>query len=154
MREYERKAPDTAKTRIMIGSQHTWEEAFDTVTKELGSYKDPPGWFGRVRKTMRSLGNNKDLALAWANLLPTQSEYFSILCGGLKLVITVSASPPCAAQCLQTPYRPQLGSEVSAMNWQPRLKNYHACSPGHMAPLASSRARKISTSAALISTCR
>ncbi|KAJ9149747.1 hypothetical protein NKR23_g4164 [Pleurostoma richardsiae] len=54
-------------------------------------YKDPRGTWGRIRRAFRRVGNTKSVLEPWMQLLPSQSEYFSILCGGLKLIYTAAA---------------------------------------------------------------
>ena len=43
-----------------------------------------------IRKAFRTLGENQGACKAWLELLPGDSEYFSIVCGGLKLILGVS----------------------------------------------------------------
>ena len=77
------------RTNITSDSTHTWEEVLAAVNQASESYKDVPGLWGKIRKGLRSLGSNNQVFEAWADLLPSQSEYFSVLCGGLKLIFRV-----------------------------------------------------------------
>lgn len=71
---------------------HTWDEIIVAADNALRRYKKPGGVKGFMRRMRDLLGNNKSTALAWAEFLPSEQEYFSILCGGLKLIIRVSTS--------------------------------------------------------------
>jgi hypothetical protein len=56
-------------------------------------YNDVPGRWGKIRKGLRKFGKTNAAFAAWAELLPSQSEYVSVLCGGLKLIFGVSIPP-------------------------------------------------------------
>ena len=71
---------------------HTWEEVLDVIDKAAASYDEPSGVWGKVRKSFRSVGNNHKVFAAWMNLLPTQSQYASVVCGGLKVIFGVCVS--------------------------------------------------------------
>jgi len=98
--QYERSAPDKAKTHINVQSNHSWEDLLDVVDRALKSYEDTSGFSGRMRKVLRRLSSQTEMLSAWSEFLPSGSEYFSILCGGLKMIIMVSfpdsARPNCA----------------------------------------------------------
>ena len=42
-----------------------------------------------ARRTYDSVGKNADIFSAWLSLLPAESHYTSVLCGGFKLIIGV-----------------------------------------------------------------
>jgi hypothetical protein len=88
--QYEKNAPTNSKTLIKVESHHTWEDVLQLTTGTLESYNDDSGFCGKMKKMLRKLGDQSAALKAWSNLLPSQSEYFSILCGGLKIIITVS----------------------------------------------------------------
>jgi hypothetical protein len=48
------------------------------------------GPWGKVRGAYRKLGKNQAAIKAWLSLIPSEHEYFSILCGGLTLILGVS----------------------------------------------------------------
>lgn len=90
---YERTAQDSKyKTGIVSDATHTWEEVLAEVNAASERYNDVSGFWGKIRKGFRSFGVNNQVFDAWAGLLPTQSQYLSILCGGLKLIFSVRAS--------------------------------------------------------------
>ena len=80
------------KTNIVSSATHTWEEVLAEVNTASERYNDVSGYWGKIRKGLRSFGNNNQVFDVWAGLLPTQSNYFSILCGGLKLIFSVRPS--------------------------------------------------------------
>ena len=90
---YERTTKDSKyKTNIVSDATHTWEEVLAEVDAASERYNDVAGFWGKIRKGLRSFGVNNQVFDAWAGLLPTQSQYLSILCGGLKLIFSVRAS--------------------------------------------------------------
>ena len=90
MDEYE-KATENKQKKVPGWSRnkHTWKEVLEEVDVASSQYNDPSGFWGKIRKVFRRGGDNAGPASAWLALLPTQSEYFSVLCGGLKLIIGV-----------------------------------------------------------------
>lgn len=90
---YEKTTKDSKyKTNIVSDAIHTWEEVLAEVNAASERYNDVAGFWGKIRKGLRSFGVNNQVFDAWAGLLPTQSQYLSILCGGLKLIFSVCAS--------------------------------------------------------------
>ncbi|KLJ12760.1 hypothetical protein EMPG_12242 [Blastomyces silverae] len=79
------------QTDVTTKSVHTWEEVLQEVKKASDEYNDVPGFWGRIRKGLRSFGKNNKAFEAWASVLPSQSHYFSLLCGGLKLIFGAAA---------------------------------------------------------------
>lgn len=91
MEEYERIANGDGKKKSMLSKDlHTWTEVLQEVEDSSSRYNEPDGVWGKIRKAFRKSAGKADIASAWLTLLPNQSEYFSILCGGLKLIIGVS----------------------------------------------------------------
>jgi hypothetical protein len=88
--QYEKDLPIKSKTDIKVQSHDSWEDLLQLATGTLESYNDDSGFCGKMKKMLRKLGDQSAALKAWSNLLPSQSEYFSILCGGLKIIITVS----------------------------------------------------------------
>ncbi len=68
---------------------HTWEEVLEVVDKANQAHSDTSSVWGKVRRAFRSLGSNHKIFEAWINILPTQSQYASIVCGGLKVIFGV-----------------------------------------------------------------
>jgi hypothetical protein len=68
---------------------HTWDEVLQSVNDASKLYNEVPGAWGKIRRALRGFGKSKTAFDAWSALLPSQSEYFSILCGGMKLIYGV-----------------------------------------------------------------
>jgi len=77
------------KTEVTSKSIHTWNDVLIEVQQAEDVYYDESGMWGKIRKGLRSFGRNSKAFEAWATLLPSGSEYFSVLCGGLKLIFGV-----------------------------------------------------------------
>ncbi|PGH07687.1 hypothetical protein GX51_01696 [Blastomyces parvus] len=79
------------QTDVTTKAVHTWEEVLEEVKKASDEYNDISGFWGHIRKGLRSFGKNNKAFEAWASVLPSQSHYFSLLCGGLKLIFGAAA---------------------------------------------------------------
>jgi len=92
MAEYEKVTGVDGKKKKPVLSKdlHTWSEVLQEVENASNQYDEPDGAWGKIRKAFRKSADKADIASAWLTLLPNQSEYFSVLCGGLKLIIGVS----------------------------------------------------------------
>ena len=90
---YERTTKNSKyKTGIFSDATHTWEEVLAEVNAASERYNDVPGFWGKIRQGLRSFGTKNQVFDAWSGLLPTQSLYLSVLCGGLKLIFGVGTS--------------------------------------------------------------
>ncbi|KAI0529919.1 hypothetical protein GGR58DRAFT_277212 [Xylaria digitata] len=90
LRSFEESLPDHLKTRFSLQSKHTWAEVVSEAkfaelqyNKKVG--KESP--FGRVRGLFRALRSNSPAISDWLDLLPTDSLYGSLICGGLKVIL-------------------------------------------------------------------
>jgi hypothetical protein len=72
-----------------LNSNFQWENVLEAVNEASELYQNVPGAWGKIRKALRRFGKNNAVFTAWAEVLPSQSQYFSILCGGLKLIFGV-----------------------------------------------------------------
>jgi len=80
------------KTEVTDKSVHTWDDVLTEVQRAADTYYDVSGMWGKIRKALRSFGRNSKAFEAWASLLPSGSEYLSVLCGGLKLIFRVGTA--------------------------------------------------------------
>ncbi|CAA9963402.1 hypothetical protein PTMSG1_06770 [Pyrenophora teres f. maculata] len=91
MEEYEKVTSVDGKKKkknsVLSKNLHTWEEVLKEVENASDRYNEPDGVWGKIRKAFRKSAEKADIASAWLTLLPDKSEYFSVLCGGLKLII-------------------------------------------------------------------
>lgn len=72
-----------------IHAVHSWDEVAQAANLAEEKYwKDAKGPKGSIRRFFRMTGDNTHVINPWVNLLPND-QYFSVLCGGLKLVLGV-----------------------------------------------------------------
>lgn len=91
LKSYEEVADAKYRTNITLeGVEHTWDQVLDEVNLVACQHKDSTSFWAKIRKGLRKFGDSHCAFDAWLGLLPTQSQYCSFLCGGLKLVIRVS----------------------------------------------------------------
>ena len=89
MKAYERGADPKYKTNITAETFHTWDEVLEEVDRAVSRHKDGKNSWSAIRQGLRKFGSNHSAFNAWTGLFPTQSEYCSIICGGLKLILGV-----------------------------------------------------------------
>lgn len=96
--EWESKVKPEHKTKVDIGQKHTWKEVLKAVDDAKQSYDDPQGRLGWLRERLRKIGDKAGstapLLDGWLGLLPSESEYGSVICGGIKLILGVLKSSP------------------------------------------------------------
>jgi hypothetical protein len=91
MEDYETAAGKDRKTKSSLSNNlHTWNDVLAEVENASKQYNEPEGTWGKIRKAFRKSGDTAVSTSAWLALLPAQSEYFSVLCGGLTLIVGVS----------------------------------------------------------------
>ncbi|KAH8805360.1 hypothetical protein F5884DRAFT_859969 [Xylogone sp. PMI_703] len=77
-------------------SQNTWEEVIAMVEWAKENYENPEGRWGLMRRCFRKLAKKTGTTAppldGWMALLPSQSEYASVICGGIKLIIGAVAT--------------------------------------------------------------
>ncbi|PON29541.1 hypothetical protein TGAM01_v201790 [Trichoderma gamsii] len=91
MKEYESTAK--YKTGINPDSEHTMKELESVVAEAIEKHcaKDKRGFWGKIGHACKILGESKDDIEGWLGLLPSESQYFSVVCGGLKLILKAAA---------------------------------------------------------------
>ena len=88
---YEKKVDEKHRTDINLNECHTWDEVLSEVELVACQYKERSPFWSKVRRGLRRFGENDDAFNAWLGLLPTQSIYFSAICGGFKLIVKAAA---------------------------------------------------------------
>ena len=76
---------------VNIRAKHTWNEIL-VIQQKLSQEREDQssvGLKGFLHKQGRRFGDNSESFKAWLDLLPTESHYISVLCGGLKLILGV-----------------------------------------------------------------
>lgn len=107
MREYESTAKAKYRTGIDPEAKHTAKELEDVVADALKKLQPAAGGiWRRVEQAFQKLGESKDDVNSWLGLLPNESEYFSVVCGGLKLVVSVRLPPVSVPVPMSVPCRP------------------------------------------------
>ena len=92
MREYETTAKPKYKTGFDPDGKHSVAELWKVIDDAVDKYqsKDVEGVWGRIRLAFRKLGDKDKAIEGWLGLLPQESQYLSVVCGGLKLVLHVN----------------------------------------------------------------
>ncbi|OJJ75195.1 hypothetical protein ASPBRDRAFT_193848 [Aspergillus brasiliensis CBS 101740] len=77
--------------RFDIYGAHSWKEVVNIVQAVEKDYKhSATGWRGAARWAFRKLGEHSEDFNPWLDLLP-DDKYFSIACGGLKIILGMAA---------------------------------------------------------------
>jgi hypothetical protein len=94
LRDYEENAKPKYRTGINVDEVHTLADVWrmlDTAVDEYEKGKAAGAW-GRVRQAFRGLGTNGEAVQQWLGLLPSGSNYMSVVCGGVKLIIKAGSA--------------------------------------------------------------
>lgn len=89
---YNAVAKESGSAPMDITADYTWSNvssAQKSFLEERQNLKSG-GASGFVYKNLRKLGDNSETFQSWLKLLPTESHYLSVLCGGLTLILGVS----------------------------------------------------------------
>ncbi|KAJ5402762.1 uncharacterized protein N7487_008658 [Penicillium crustosum] len=70
---------------------HTWEEVLEVVNKASAIYNSKSGAWNKIRIAFHNFGKNNKAFNAWLGLLPTESDWVSVISGGLKLILGAAA---------------------------------------------------------------
>ncbi|KAL0261302.1 hypothetical protein SLS55_004999 [Diplodia seriata] len=112
MGHYENEADAKYKTGVTIDDRYTMQQIWDELDDAIEKYqkKGTQGLRGRVRGVGRKIGKHSEVVEGWLGLLPTQSQYLSVVLGGLKLIIKVSA----ASHMTGFGFEPQILTSIKA----------------------------------------
>ncbi|KAI7238072.1 hypothetical protein KC330_g2781 [Hortaea werneckii] len=75
---------------LRLSAHHQWDDvigAVEILSKTQAERKD---FWSSLRKNLHRFGENSSVFQQWSGLLPTQSNYFSVMCGGLKLIFNAA----------------------------------------------------------------
>ena len=74
-----------------IHAGYTWDDVLSVQRgiMEEREVERSRGSRGFWRSKLRRFGGNSESFQAWLKLLPTESHYLSVLCGGLTLILSV-----------------------------------------------------------------
>ena len=97
MRDYEATAKEKYRTGVDPDSEHNIEQISLIIENAISIYedKDAKGAWVRIRRAFRKFGDNSAAFKGWLGLLPTESHYMSVVCGGLKLIVMVRPTDVC-----------------------------------------------------------
>ena len=90
LQSFENSLPENLKTGFNIQSRHTWAEVISEAKCAEIKYNkkaDKESPFSRVRGLFRSLQSNSPAIQNWLSLLPSDSMYGSLICGGIKVIL-------------------------------------------------------------------
>lgn len=90
MREHENTTEEKYRISIDPEAKNAAKELEDTMADALKRLQPAAGLQGRIGKEFRKLGEHKDDISIWMEVLP--SDYFSAVCGGIRLVVSVGRS--------------------------------------------------------------
>lgn len=85
---------ESGSMRIDTNGDYNWSDvlsAQETFSQERHNVTSG-GVKGFVYKQMRRFGDNSETFQSWLKLLPTESHYLSVLCGGLTLSLVFAVS--------------------------------------------------------------
>ncbi|OAL21622.1 hypothetical protein AYO22_08018 [Fonsecaea multimorphosa] len=93
MREYEASVKKKYRTGINPDDKHSMDQLWAVIDEAIDHYETEAtkGFWGKIRLSFRKLGENGKAIEGWLGLLPSESEYMSVVCGGLKLLIKAAA---------------------------------------------------------------
>ena len=92
VKRYNVVAQQSGSVQVDTDADYSWEDvmsAQETFFQERQSVTSE-GVRGSVNKHLRKFGDNSETFQSWLKLLPTDSHYLSVLCGGLTLILGVS----------------------------------------------------------------
>lgn len=94
LQTFEDDLPSKYKTRFNLHGKHNWGEVIEEASIAEMKYRkkaDKESPFGRVRGFFRSLQKKSPILDSWLELLPEESEYASLICGGFKIILRAAA---------------------------------------------------------------
>jgi hypothetical protein len=93
LKDYESTVKEKYKTGIKVNDSHSVEQLWQIIDKVIDDYslQGQEGVWKKVRTGFRQLGDASGAIQGWLGLLPNESEYLSVVCGGLKLILKVFA---------------------------------------------------------------
>lgn len=91
MKYYEDTAKEKYKTGVNVDDTHSIQQLWQVIDDVTNNYTSPNqnGRWGKIRMVFKKIGEGSEAIQGWLGLLPDESEYLSIVCGGLKLILKV-----------------------------------------------------------------
>ncbi|KAK5167719.1 uncharacterized protein LTR77_007418 [Saxophila tyrrhenica] len=88
LQTYQDNAKEEYKTnvKLSLNNKHTWPEVMEAVENIQKARAGRTTVWAKVNEKLRAFGDSSLVFRQWLEILPTQNEYFSVLCGGFKLI--------------------------------------------------------------------
>lgn len=91
--QYETSVPENLRTKVDFSAKHSWDEVVKAVETVRDDHYEAKGFRERVRHSCSHLLTKHATAvMVWTEILPSQNEFFSPICGGFKLIFGVRLS--------------------------------------------------------------
>jgi hypothetical protein len=74
------------KIGVARSRHHAWNEVIQAAANARDDCYEKKGFGSKMGRMMT---NSAEAVLKWSELMPSQNEYFSVICGGLKLIFGV-----------------------------------------------------------------
>ncbi len=89
VKRYNVVAKESGSMQMDTSANYTWSDVLSaqesfSQERESGTSRGVKGF---VYKYVRRFGDNSETFQSWLKLLPTESHYLSVLCGGLTLIL-------------------------------------------------------------------
>ncbi|KAF2269173.1 hypothetical protein CC78DRAFT_612638 [Lojkania enalia] len=91
MEKLEASLPEKQRTNLVIHSAHSWEDVFKIAKSAEDAYyakADKSSAKSWIRSCFRAFQQHSVVLENWIGIIPTQETWASVLCGGLKLILT------------------------------------------------------------------
>jgi hypothetical protein len=90
VRIYEEDAKPKYKVGVELSETHSIDDVMTAIeaTMKIYNEKAEKGMYAPLRRAFQKIGNYQ-ACQSWIQLAPTQSAYFSLVCGGVMLLLEV-----------------------------------------------------------------
>ena len=87
--EHNAAAKDGGSIHMDTNADYTWSDVLSAQESfsQGREIETSRGVKGLIYKPLRKFGDNSETLESWLKLLPTESHYLSVLCGGLTLIL-------------------------------------------------------------------
>ncbi|KAI6907005.1 hypothetical protein KC318_g2157 [Hortaea werneckii] len=75
---------------LNLSAHHQWDDVIGAVEVLSETQVQRKDFWSSLRNKLHWFGENSSVFQQWSGLLPTQSNYFSVMCGGLKLIFNAA----------------------------------------------------------------
>ncbi|KAI7488816.1 hypothetical protein KC351_g1730 [Hortaea werneckii] len=75
---------------LRLSAHHQWDDVIGAVEALSQTQAGRKDFWSSLRNKLHWFGENSSVFQQWSGLLPTQSNYFSVMCGGLKLIFNAA----------------------------------------------------------------